>query len=152
MIYLASDHAGFELKKKVESFLKAKGYEVDDIGPHHFDPKDDYPDFIYPAAQKVAGHPGSFAIGFGKSGQGEAMVANKVPGVRAAVYYGGSKELIKLSREHNNANVLSVGAGFISEKEAEEAIDLWLTTKFTNEERHERRIDKIKSLESGNHD
>src|SRR3990167_1704705 len=133
MIYLASDHAGFELKEKIEEFLKSKGYEVEDVGPHKLDPTDDYPDFIYPAAKKVSENPGSKGIILGKSGEGEAIVANKVKGIRAVVYYGYQEEMIQLTREHNDANVLSLGAGFVSEEDAKKVVEMWLSTNFTNE-------------------
>ena len=147
-IYLASDHAGFELKEKIEEFLKSKGYDVEDVGPDSFDKDDDYPDFIYPAAKKVSESPDSKGIIFGKSGQGEAVVANKVSGIRAMVYYGGDDEIIKLSRRHNDSNVLSIGAGFVSDEEALKAVDVWLNTEFSGEGRHIRRIEKIKKLEA----
>lgn len=148
MLYLATDHAGFELKEKVKKYLQDMGYEIEDCGTSVLDPEDDYPDFISKAAEAVSKDSSGKAIIFGGSGQGEAMVANKFPNVRATVYYGGSKDIIRLSREHNNANILSLGARFLSEDEANEAVRLWLETKFTNEERHVRRIEKIKKLES----
>jgi len=153
MIYLASDHAGFELKEKIEAFLRSSGYDVEDLGPHELDPDDDYPDLVYPAAKKAATTAGARAIIFGKSGQGEAMVANKVRGIRAVVYYGGPStgsglEIIELSRKHNNANVLSIAAGFVPEEEAKEVVEKWLNTEFSLEERHVRRIKKIRRLEN----
>lgn len=152
-IYLASDHAGFELKGKLVEFLKFEGYEVEDLGPAEFNPDDDYPDFVYPCAEKVAlrqaqGKLDDVGIVIGGSGQGEAMVANKVKGIRAAVFYGGPQNIIKLSKEHNNANLLSLGARFLTEDEAVEAIKLWLETKFSGEKRHKRRIEKISKLEN----
>ncbi|OGY26513.1 MAG: ribose-5-phosphate isomerase [Candidatus Woykebacteria bacterium RBG_16_43_9] len=154
MIYLASDHAGFELKESIKTYLKSKGYDVEDMGSHQLDPGDDYPDLIYPAAKKVSETPDSKGIIFGKSGQGEAMVANKVPGIRAAVYYGGPStrsglEIVKLSREHNDANILSIGAGFVFEEEAKNVVEKWLNTEFSGEDRHARRIQKISKLEDG---
>lgn len=148
MIYIASDHAGFELKKALIEHLKSKGLEVEDIGAHVFDKDDDYPDFIYPCAKKVGENPGSLGIVMGGSGQGEAMAANKALGVRAALYYGAKPEIITLSKEHNNANVLSLGARFLTVDEAVEAVDLWLITKFSGEPRHARRIEKIQKLEN----
>lgn len=146
MIYLASDHAGFELKNTVKDFLLSHGYEVEDCGPEKFNPRDDYPELIYPAAVKVSSHPGSKGIVFGKSGEGEALVANKVDGIRAAVYYGGNPEIVELSREHNDANVLSVGAGFVKEAEAIKIVQAWLQEDFAGG-RHSRRVSEIKKLE-----
>mgnify|MGYP001582814682 CR=1 FL=1 len=121
-IHIASDHAGFELKEKLIPYLKELGHEVNDFGPSSYDKNDDYPDFIRPLALAVAENTDDRGIILGKSGQGEAMCANRVKGVRAAVFYGGNKELLKLSREHNDANVLAVGAGFVTEEEAKEII------------------------------
>lgn len=142
-IYLASDHAGYELKEALTPFLRERGLEVEDVGPTTLDPADDYPDYLLPMAAKVAENKGSFGVGIGGSGQGEAIVANRIKGVRAAVYYGGNKQIVTLSREHNDANVLSLGARFISIDEAKEAVLLWLGTPFSGEERHIRRIKKI---------
>lgn len=147
MIYLATDHAGFELKEKVKKYLLGMGYEVEDMGAYQFDPNDDYPDFISKAAEALSKDPQNKAIIFGGSGQGEAMVANKFPGVRAVVYYGNNAEIIKLSRQHNDANILSLGARFVSEEEALKMVKVWLETSFTNDERHLRRIEKIKKIE-----
>lgn len=150
-IYIASDHAGFELKRVLIDHLKEKGGSVEDMGAYELNPEDDYPDFIYPCAVKVGkGVAGEdFGIVIGGSGQGEAIIANKAKGVRAAVYYGGDKDIIKRSRDHNNANVLSLGARFVSIDEAKEVVDLWLSTKFENPERHVRRIGKIGKIENG---
>lgn len=148
-IYLATDHAGFESKEGIKKFLQQEGFEVEDCGAYTFDPADDYPDFISIAAQKVSENPNERAIIFGKSGQGEAMVANKFANVRAAVYCGGDKdfEMVKLSRQHNDANVLSLGSGFLSEDEAKQAVKIWLIEKFSGEDRHARRIAKITKIE-----
>lgn len=143
-IYLASDHRGFELKEKIKKWLKEWGYEYEDMGAFGYDKDDDYPNFISKAAEKVSQDPdNSRAIILGGSGQGEAMVANRYKGVRAAVYYGGSEEIVKLSREHNDANVLSLGTFFVDEETAMKAIKLWLETPFPGEERHVRRISKF---------
>lgn len=158
-IYLATDHAGFELKEKVKEFLTGKKYTVKDFGAHSFVPADDYPDYISLAAAAVAKDPKDRAIIFGGSGQGEAMVANRYHGVRATVFYGCEKmlaskegeavestdpyEIIRLSRLHNDANVLSIGARFVSAEEAKEAVLLWLKTDFIKNERHLRRIKKF---------
>jgi ribose 5-phosphate isomerase B len=148
MIYLASDHAGFELKKQIGEFLKEMNLDFEDVGPHTYDAQDDYPDFIIPAAEKVAEKPmENKGIVLGGSGQGEALAANKVKGVRAALYYGGSTDIITLSRVHNNANILSLGARFLTMDEIKEVIKLWLATDFTEEERHARRLDKILDYE-----
>ena len=147
-IILASDHAGFGLKEALKPLLRELKMPYEDIGPKQLDKADDYPDFIIPAAQKVASVPeGTFGIIAGWSGQGEAMAANKVKGIRAAVYYGGQPKIIRLSREHNDANVLSLGAGFLKTEEALDAVREWLATKFTKEERHVRRIAKVATYE-----
>jgi ribose 5-phosphate isomerase B len=143
-IYFASDHAGFELKNKLVSFVGELGFETEDLGPTEFNPEDDYPEFISRASKKVAEDlSNSKAIILGKTGEGEAMVANRTPGIRAAVYYGGSINVVLLSREHNDSNMLSLGAGFLSEEEAREAVRLWLHTDFSGEERHVRRINQM---------
>lgn len=153
-IFIASDHAGFELKKALIDHLKSQNVDVEDCGAFEFDQNDDYPDFIYPCSLRVAeshsqGKPGeSLGIVIGASGQGEAMVANKVRGIRAAVYYGGDLDLVKRAKDHNNANVLSLGAKFLSEDEAKEAVDLFISEEFPGEERHMRRIKKISKIES----
>jgi ribose 5-phosphate isomerase B len=142
-VYFASDHAGFELKKALVELVRAMGHEVEDVGAKEYNAEDDYPDFVTPCAQKVALEDGSFGIILGKSGQGEAMVANRVKGVRAAVYYGGSTELITLTREHNNANVLSLGAGFLTPDEAGTVVERFLATPFSHDDRHVRRLAKF---------
>jgi len=152
-IYLATDHAGFELKEAVRDWLLENNYEVEDCGAHEFDQNDDYPDFIKIAAEAVSNDPeNSRGIIFGGSGQGEAMVANRHKNVRAVVYYGepsealakgGGLSIIKLSREHNNANILSIGARFLNKEETLKVIALWLKTPFSNEERHTRRLAKF---------
>lgn len=147
-VYLATDHAGFELKERVKEFLTTEGYEVEDCGAHNFDKEDDYPDFISKAAEAVSKNPTEKAIILGGSGQGEAIVANKFPNVRAAVYYGSQEEMPSLTRQHNDSNILSLGARFLTEEEACKAVKLFLDTPFTNEERHARRIAKITQLET----
>ena len=141
-IHLATDHAGLELKNAIKDCLKEKGHEVTDHGAHEYDAQDDYPDFIFPCARAVAADPESRGIILGGSGQGEAMAANRIKGVRAAVYYGSEWEIARLSREHNNANVLSLGARFISEQEIYDIIETWLDESFEGG-RHQRRIDKL---------
>jgi ribose 5-phosphate isomerase B len=142
-IALGTDHAGFLMKEEIKTYLERAGHEIVDVGAYDLQSGDDYPDFIRPAAEKVSSGEVERGIIFGGSGQGEAMVANRIRGVRATVYYGGSPDIIKLSREHNNANMLSLGARFLSGDDAKHVIDLWLTTPFTEDERHDRRIKKI---------
>lgn len=144
-IYLATDHAAFDLKEKLKSSLESEGFEVEDCGAFTYDKDDDYPDFIQAAAKKVTENPGTFGVVFGKSGQGEQIAANKVKGIRAAL--GFNEENVKLAREHNNANVLSLGFDFVPFEKAKELITLFVNTPFTNEERHLRRINKIKDIE-----
>lgn len=149
-IYIGSDHAGYELKEKLKVFLTESNYKVVDKGAFKLDPGDDYPDFIIPVAKSVAEDPGSFGIIIGGSGQGEAMSANKIDGIRATEYYGGNSEVVKVSRLHNDANILSLGARFIGEEEAREVINLFLETKFSEDKRHIKRINKIKEEEINN--
>ena len=147
-IYIATDHGGYDMKQALASYVeKDLGYVVADMGAHQLDTNDDYPDFISLAATEVSHDPsGSLGIILGGSGQGEAIVANRFPNVRCTVYYGGSLDIIKLSREHNNANMLSLGARFMSADEAKAAVKLWLSTAFTGEDRHVRRIKKIEKI------
>lgn len=131
------------MKSALSAYLSERGYIVEDLGPANYEPLDDYPDTIGPLARAVAGDKTAFGIAIGASGQGEAMVCNRMNGVRAAVYYGGNTDILKLSREHNNANVLSLGARFVSQEEAKDATLAWLETDFSGEERHARRIQKL---------
>ncbi len=149
-IFIGSDHAGFELKEKIKNFLTEQGYQIEDKGAFELNEGDDYPDFIVPVAKAVSLNENSFGIVLGGSGQGEQIVANKIDGVRAIEYYGGDLDIVKLGREHNNANVLSLGARFVNEQEAMEAIKIFLNTKFSEEERHERRIEEINKIEENN--
>ena len=153
MIYLAADHRGFQLKEKIKGWLKEWNYEYEDMGAFVYDENDDYPDFVSKAAEKVSQDPdNSKAIILGGSGQGEAMVANRYKGVRAAVYYGGPEEIVALSREHNDSNVLSLGIALgstiqktklIDAETVERVVRLWLDSPFSGEERHKRRISKF---------
>ena len=111
-IVLATDHAGFELKEHVKQFLSEKGFQIKDFGAHQYDALDDYPDFIIPAAKFISDNQ-LIGIIFGGSGQGEAMAANRIKGVRAAVFYNGQDEIVQLSRFHNNAKILSNGPRFL---------------------------------------
>ena len=150
-IYLGTDHAGFELKEQIKTYLKEKGFAVQDQGAFTLDPEDDYTDYVKIVAKMVQGDSESRGIILGGSGQGEAICANRFKGVRAALYYGGSLDIIKLSREHNDTNVLSLGARFIKFDEAKLAIDLWLSTPFSEDPRHTRRIKEIDNDESMGH-
>ncbi len=147
-IFFASDHAGFALKEKLVPFVEGLGYEVEDMGPEELVVTDDYPDTVSKAAMEVSKNPeDTYAIILGASGQGEAIVANRFPQVRAVVFYGmpenSELNILTLSREHNDANVLSLGARFLSEDDAREAVQTWLDTPFPGEDRHVRRIKKI---------
>lgn len=152
-IYIGADHAGFDLKEKLKTYISELGHEVLDKGPFSYDPDDDYPDFIRPVALAVVADVGSMGVIIGASGQGEAMCANRIKGVRAGVYYGGKNtqvdilgntlNMIASMREHNNANIISVGARFASEDEIKSSIKVFLETKFSGELRHVRRINKL---------
>jgi len=147
-IYFASDHAGFEMKKVLVEFVKELGFEVEDLGPKEFNPSDDYPLEIEKVGLEIFKNPDEAkGVVLGASGQGEAIVANRFPNVRAVVFYGQNMEIIKLSREHNDANVLSIGAKFVSIDEAKEALKLWLETPFSGDKRHVRRLEEIDKME-----
>ncbi len=155
-IHLGTDHGGFELKEQIKAWLISGQYDVVDHGALEYDKDDDYTDFIFPAAKAVAGDENSVGIIFGGSGQGEAMAANRVKGVRAALYYGPAVpimavdvsgresqdpyEILKLTREHNHSNVLSIGVRFVSFEEAKKAITTWLGQEYSPEQRHGRRV------------
>lgn len=163
-VYIATDHAGFELKEKVKAFLEKEGYEVVDCGAYQFEKEDDYPLFIGKAAENVSKDVMSRGIVFGGSGQGEAIVANKYKGVRCALFYslcapiGATDvsgkissdpfEMLRLTREHNDSNMLSLGARFLKEEEAIKAVKIFLEAQFSREERHKRRIEMIKEIEA----
>ena len=147
IIHLATDHAGFAHKEAVAAWLRDEGYEVADHGATILDPLDDFPDFIVKAARAVsAGGRETRAIIFGGSGQGEAMLANRFPKVRAAVYYGGQAGVPALSRQHNDANILSIGARFVQLDEVKQAIREWLNTELLPEEKYQRRNRKIETI------
>lgn len=158
-IFFAADHAGFALKNALIEHVRTRGYEVEDLGAFAFDPEDDYPDFMVPLAKKVATEQDSCGIIVGGSGQGEAMSVNRVRGVRAAVFYGPMRvtsaleiegghsedgyDAVRLPRRHNDANVLSIGARFVSGEEADEAVRIFLNTPFSGSPRHARRLAKF---------
>ncbi len=142
IIHIATDHAGLDLKNSLKEYLNIKGYEVVDHGAFEYDVRDDYPDFIFPCAKAVASDKNSKGVILGGSGQGEAMAANRIKGIRAAVYYGSEVDIPILSRRHNNSNILSIGARFVSKKEIYAILDKWLSEPFTGG-RHQKRIDKL---------
>lgn len=158
-IALATDHAGLEQLKELQAYLEDLGYACQNFGPTTLKPGDDYPDFIFPAAKAVASGEFEKGVVIGGSGQGEAMAANRVTGVRCAVFYGPAVprkvvdasgrvshdpyEIVRLSREHNDANMLSLAARFVSLQDIKLVVKMWLDTDFSNEERHSRRITKL---------
>lgn len=153
-IHLATDHAGFTLKELIKTWLQDTGYQVVDHGALEHVPGDDFNEYIAAAAQAIQNNPDDKAIIFGGSGQGEAMLANRFRGVRSAVYYGAPAttqtdsdghdlDIVTSTRFHNDANVLSIGARFVNESEAQEVVERWLAAAFSGEERHVRRINKI---------
>ena len=146
-IFIATDHAGFELKNILLPFLTDElGHEVIDCGAFNYDETEHYPDFINVAISHLKDEvEEARAIIIGGSGQGEAILANRYSGIRAVVYYGGPEEIISLSREHNDSNVLSLGARFIDEAIAKSAINIWFNTDFSTDERYQRRIDKVEN-------
>lgn len=147
IIHLATDHAGFEHKQAVAQWLQEEGFTVIDHGAREYDESDDFPDFVALAAAAVSKSPQSeCAIIFGGSGQGEAMVANRFPQVRATVLYADNDDIVTLSREHNNANVLSIGARFLSIDATKKHIWSWLQLHTPLEERHQRRIQKLHDI------
>jgi ribose 5-phosphate isomerase B len=145
-VHLGSDHAGFELKGKVAARLRQLGHEPVDHGPHAYIEGDDYPPCCLRAAQGAVSEPGSLGIVLGGSGNGEAIAANKVRGARCALAH--SEETARLAREHNNANVMSLGARMISEEEALRFVDVFVSTPFSGEPRHARRIAQLAAYES----
>lgn len=158
-IAITTDHAGFEALKELKTYLESLGHECMDYGPTVFDAEDDYPEFMFPAARAVAAGECERGVIMGGSGQGEAMAANRIAGVRAALFYGpvtakaavdadgtlsdDPYEIVKLSRQHNDANVLSLSGRFLTLDEMKTALKLWLETPFNGAERHARRIRKL---------
>lgn len=153
-IFVGTDHAGYTLKEKLLVTLRAQGYEVVDKGAFTYDEGDDYPDFVIPVAREVSKDPdGSRGIIIGATGQAEALAANKFPHVRAMVYYGRAPsvvddeaDVIVRSREHNNTNVLSLGARYLTDEDMISSVDLWLQTPYNHDERHLRRLGKIDAI------
>lgn len=145
-IHVGTDHAGFEFKNALVEHLRALDHDVVDHGAHVYDAEDDYPAFCIAAAEAVVAEPGSLGVVIGGSGNGEQIAANKVHGVRAALAW--SVETATLAREHNNANVLGVGARMHSQQEAFAIVEAFLATPYSNAERHNRRISQISSYEN----
>ncbi|MGW1059443.1 ribose-5-phosphate isomerase [Micromonospora rubida] len=144
-VYLGSDHAGFELKVHLAGHLAKQGYELVDVGPHAFDPDDDYPAFCLHTGARVVADPGSLGVVIGGSGNGEQIAANKVAGVRAALAW--NIDTAQLGREHNDANVVAVGARQHTLDEATAIVEAFLTTSFSGNPRHARRIDQVAAYE-----
>lgn len=144
-VHIGGDHAAYDLHQELVTFLEAEGHEVVDHGPFGLDPQDDYPVFVLRAAEGVAGDPGSLGVVLGGSGNGEQMAANKVGGVRAALCY--NEDLARLAREHNDAQVISIGARMCSADEARAMVRTFLATPFSGDARHQRRIDMVTAYE-----
>lgn len=158
-IAITTDHAGFEALQLLDAFLISLGHQTVNFGPKTLDVDDDYPDYMFPAAKAVAAGDCERGIILGGTGNGEAMAANRIKGVRAAVFYGpivaktaidaegklstDPYEIVKLSRDHNNSNILSLSGRFLSQEEMKTAIKIWLETPFSGVERHARRINKL---------
>lgn len=145
-VHIASDHAGYELKAIAITHLENNGHEVIDHGALTYDPQDDYPSFCFEAAQATVNDPGSLGIVIGGSGNGEQIAANKVRGARAALAW--NLQTARLAREHNDANVVGIGARMHTSEEALEIIDAFLSEPYSNEPRHQRRIEILASLEA----
>lgn len=162
-VYLGTDHTGIHIKDEVKTYLEENGYHVEDCGAYEYDRNDDYPDFIGKAAQKVSGDSDSVGFVFGGSGQGEQMTANKYKGVRCALFYAPARavsaidisgstsddpfEIIKLTRQHNHSNMLSFGVRFLNKETVIKAVETFLNTPYSDDERHVRRIKKMMSVE-----
>ncbi|MFD0687699.1 ribose-5-phosphate isomerase [Actinomadura fibrosa] len=140
-VFLGTDHAGYELKEHLVSWLKANGHEAVDCGAFEYDAVDDYPPFVLRAAARTAAEPGTLGIVLGGSGNGEAIAANKVRGVRAALVW--NEETARLAREHNDANVISLGARQHDAATATRFVEIFLTTPYSGEDRHTRRIEML---------
>ena len=145
-VYLGSDHAGFELKARLLEHLGGSGFETVDVGAPGYDPDDDYPPFCLETARRVVADPGSLGIVLGGSGNGEQIAANKVPGCRAALAW--NTETATLAREHNNAQVVGIGARMHTPEQAIEIVEAFLNTPFSHGERHQRRIDLLADYEA----
>ncbi len=145
-VHIGGDHAAYELQVALVDHLRQAGHDVTDHGPHHYDPEDDYPVAVLRAAVAVAQDPGSLGVALGGSGNGEQMAANKVTGIRAALAC--TPELARLAREHNDAQVVSIGGRFTAVEEAKEIVDVFLATPFSGLARHARRLAMVAGYES----
>ena len=145
-IHIGGDHAAFDLHQALVSHLRGAGHDVVDHGPHAYDAEDDYPVFVLRAAEAVAAEADSLGVVLGGSGNGEQIAANKVTGIRAALAY--SADLARLAREHNDAQVVSIGARFTSVETALEIVNTFVSTKFADEERHSRRLGMVAAYEN----
>jgi len=144
-VHIASDHAGYSLKAYLVAYLSEKGHDVVDHGAHEYDALDDYPSFCFDAGEAVVSEPGSLGVVIGGSGNGEQIAANKVTGVRAALAW--NLDTAKLARQHNDANVLAIGARQHTVEEAASFVEAYLAEPFSNNERHQRRIDQLADYE-----
>jgi ribose 5-phosphate isomerase B len=145
-IHVGTDHAGFDFKNALVEHLRSLGHDVVDHGAHEYDAEDDYPAFCISAAEAVVAEPGSLGVVIGGSGNGEQIVANKVQGIRAALAW--SEEIAKLAREHNNANVVSIGARMHSQDVAFGIVEAFIATEYSNADRHTRRIQQVSDYET----
>ena len=145
-VYLGSDHAGFELKNHLVEHLQKQGHDVVDVGPHVYDSEDDYPAFCLHTGARVVADPGSLGVVVGGSGNGEQIAANKIAGVRSALVW--RVEIAQLARQHNDSNVCSIGAREHTAEEATGFVDAFLSTQFSGNPRHQRRIDQLTDFES----
>lgn len=145
-VYVGSDHAGFELKNHLITALRGLRHDVVDVGPQHYDPEDDYPSYCLATAARVVATPGSLGVVVGGSGNGEQIAANDVAGVRAALSW--SDETARLARQHNDANVVSIGARMHAESEAKRFVDVFLSTAYSGDERHSRRLAMLTDYET----
>jgi len=144
-IHVGADHAGFELKSTLVDYLRDEGHDVVDHGAHTYDAQDDYPGFCFDAAEAVVSEPGSLGVVIGGSGNGEQIAANKVPGVRASLAW--SPEIASLTRQHNDANVIGVGARMHSVEDAIAIVEAFLAEPFSGDARHQRRVDQLAQYE-----
>lgn len=147
-VHIATDHAAFDLKQYLVAELAKAGHEVIDHGAEAYDALDDYPDTCIPCAEAVVADPGSLGIVLGGSGNGEQLAANRVAGCRAILAY--CTEIAELGRQHNDANVISLGGRFTTNEQALEIVTVFLTTPFSGDERHQRRVDKMTAYEAKN--